>query len=157
MSVRAYRIAESHRANHMFDGEGAFLYGGRWNTAGHRVVYCAGSLPLAVLEMLVHFDPNRTNIQYVVAEVVIPDDVVESIDRKKLPKSWADLPLPQAVQDRGDRWIDESRSAVLEVPSAVIQSESNYLLNPEHPDFDRIEVGKPQDFRFDPRLLPGNT
>jgi len=70
----------------------------------------------------------------------------------ELPANWRSYPAPDALADVGARWARELRSPVLAVPSAVIPQELNYLLNPLHSDFKRIRVGKPDNFRFDPRL-----
>jgi RES domain-containing protein len=70
----------------------------------------------------------------------------------ELPPSWRSYPPPEALADLGTRWARELKSLVLAVPSAVIPQELNYLLNPLHSDFKRIRAGKPEAFRFDPRL-----
>lgn len=69
-----------------------------------------------------------------------------------LPDDWRLLPAPPSTQEFGSRWVVEARSVVLRVPSAVVEGEFNYLLNPHHPNFARLEIGEPQRFSFDPRL-----
>lgn len=137
----------------MLDGEGAFRYGGRWNSPGYRVIYCASSRALAALEMLVHFDQHQLLSFYIIVEVEFPEYFIEQADMELLPKNWSKSPVPASVQQWGDLWIDESRSVVLEVPSAVIDGEFSYLLNPNHDDFDQLRISKPQAFKFDQRLL----
>ena len=70
-----------------------------------------------------------------------------------LPDGWDAMPPNLVSQSIGDRWLESSRSAVLRVPSVVVPAESNYLLNPRHPDFDRIEIAAPEVLRVDPRLI----
>jgi RES domain-containing protein len=70
-----------------------------------------------------------------------------------LPEDWRQLPAPTSTRELGSRWVAESRSVVLRVPSIVVDGEFNYLLNPRHPDFARLEIGEPQLFSFDPRLI----
>lgn len=82
------------------------------------------------------------------------DDVLVSrLDRKRLPKHWRSYPAPPELQMIGDEWVTGGTSAVLELPSAVIETDSNYLLNPHHRDFRGIRVMDPQSFEFDLRLL----
>ena len=153
MSITAYRITKTKRAATAFDGEGARLYGGRWNSIGTRVVYVAGSRSLATLEVLVHTeDISIIEGQYCIIEVAIPDELVLRIPPDDLPGRWASSEPVAGTQAYGDRWVADFRSAVLEVPSAVIKEESNYLLNPSHPDFESIVIGDPEPFRIDARL-----
>lgn len=79
--------------------------------------------------------------------------LVSRLDRKRLPKNWRSYPAPPELQLIGDEWVNLGASAVLEVPSAVIETDSNYLLNPRHPDFTAVTVMDPQGFEFDLRLL----
>jgi RES domain len=69
-----------------------------------------------------------------------------------LPRNWRRYPAPRTLVDLGTRWADDTTTAILVVPSAVIPGESNYLLNPRHSDFTKIRVGQPEPFSFDPRM-----
>lgn len=149
----AWRIVKTRFATRAFDGEGARLYGGRWNSVGVRVVYTAGSVSLAVLEMLVHLENADVLPAYSLCAVHIDEVLMTSLDRLRLPANWRDSPSPPELLTLGDAWIVSRFSVVLEVPSAVVESESNYLINPEHPDFKMLVMDPPQPFTFDPRLL----
>jgi len=74
------------------------------------------------------------------------------IDDGALPSDWRSMPHPQSTQEMGAQWIREGSAAILSVPSTVIPQERNYILNPAHPDFKRIRIGKPQPFSLDPRM-----
>jgi RES domain-containing protein len=147
-----WRIVKQSRAATAFDGEGARLYGGRWNSADTGVIYASGSQALAALETLVHLLPPVV-IKFVVFAIEFDDALVEKMPRAHLPKNWTDEPPPPSTQAIGDQWVKEARSAVIELPSIIIPTEPNYLLNPAHPDFKKIRIGKPKPFSFDPRLL----
>lgn len=149
---RAWRIVREAHAATAFDGEGARLYAGRWNSAGTRVVYTSGTKALATLENLVHLNPQVT-FKWMVIAVEFDNALVEKITVRDLPADWTEQPSPASIQAIGDQWIHESRSAVLEVPSVIIQTESNFLLNPAHRDFKKIIIGSPGPFAFDSRLL----
>ena len=106
---------------------------------------------LATLEILVHLNPPVT-FAYVAFPLKFDDALVEVFAIKNLPPDWRTEPPPPSTKAVGDDWVAAARSAVLALPS-VISGETNYLLNPAHPDFKRIIIGKPEPFIFDPRLL----
>lgn len=140
-------------ADSAFDGEGARLYGGRWNSKGVRLVYTAGSLALACLELLVNIDYEGTFSDYVAIPVEFDESLVLRVAPESLPHDWQDpnaLPRTRAI---GDAWVARGSSAMLEVPSRVVPEETNYLLNPEHPDAGSVRIGQPRAFRLDPDLV----
>ncbi len=150
--LSVWRLVTARFANTAFSGEGARLYGGRWNRKGVPLVYTAGSQSLAMLEMLVQDQPLRAH--YVMIEARIP--AVVTIDRIKiedLPADWRSIAARTKLQSIGTDWAKQRGAAVLAVPSAVLPEELNYLLNPLHPDFKRIKIGKPRSFETDLRLV----
>ena len=150
--ITAWRIVKRRRAGRAFTGEGARLYGGRWNSAGVAVVYTAESQSLAALEMLVHLDASELLESYVVFEVGMEESLVMKVERWQLPRDWRADPPPRKGQQVGDAWVAKGTSSVLQLPSAILPAEHNFLLNPRHPDFPKLVIGKPAPFRFDPRL-----
>ena len=152
MSLRAWRIVKEKHAATAFSGEGAYRVGGRWNSPGVRIVYTSGTKALAALETLVHLNPP-VMFRYVVVRVEFDEALVEKISPAALPAEWSEEPPPPSAQAVGDLWVKQGRSAVLELPSVIISGESNFLLNPSHPDFKQVTIGAPEPFAFDPRLL----
>lgn len=151
-----YRIVKTKYAATAFDGEGAFRYGGRWNTRGTRLIYTAGSLSLAALEMLVHLDDDELLLSYSFVAANIPAALILPVKAFcALPKHWSASPTPLAAQQIGDDWVRAKASAVLEVPTSIVPLEHNYLLNPAHADYAQITLAKPQRFVFDERLRKG--
>jgi RES domain-containing protein len=150
--ITAWRITKRRHARTAFSGGGARLYGGRWNSPGTSMIYVAESQALAVLEVLVHLDSSSLLEKYVLIRVDFEDSFVADLIRSSLPKSWAANPVPATVQAVGDRWAAEAKTAVLRVPSTLVPGESNFLINPKHPDFGSLRIAKPTSFRFDPRL-----
>ena len=147
-----WRLITARFAQSAFTGEGARRYGGRWNRKGIPLVYTSCSQSLAMLEMLVQDDPLRA--RYVMIQARIPRGVtIERVAPEALPADWRELAARERLQAIGTAWAVQSSSAVLAVPSAVIPAESNYLLNPLHPAFAKIEFGKPQAFVTDLRLI----
>ena len=147
----AWRIVKERHAATAFTGDGAAKTGGRWNSRGTLLVYTSGTKSLATLESLVHLNPPVI-FKYVIFPIRFEDALVESFSIKHLPTAWRTEPPPAATKAIGDEWVLKARSPVLALPS-VITGETNYLLNPAHPDFKKINIGKPEAFVFDPRLL----
>jgi RES domain-containing protein len=150
--TRAWRIVREDHRSAAFDGEGAWLFGGRWNSRGTRIVYTSITLSLAALETLVHLNPPVA-FKYVAIPIEFDEALVETVAAMDLPADWNEEPPPPSTAEIGDRWVRESRSAVLKLPSVIISAELNYLLNPGHSDFKRIRIGKPMPFSFDSRLI----
>ena len=117
-----------------------------------RVVYASGSISLAALETLVHLNPPMS-FTYAVISASFDEALVEKLPAADLPPDWAAEPPSPSTQRIGDQWAKAGRSAVLQLPSVLVPTESNYLLNPAHPDFRKMRFGKPEKFAFDPRLL----
>jgi RES domain-containing protein len=136
-----------------FDGAGGLHRSGRWHAQGNRVVYVAASEALAALEILVHLTSFAQIPDYVCVKAHIPEEIVTEVrDLGGLPADWRSSDSIQA-RALGTRWLVARQSAVLRVPSVVIPRESNYAINPEHPDFYRIQIEPPLAFEFDIRLL----
>lgn len=151
-ATTVWRITTARFAATAFSGEGARLYGGRWNPKGREVVYTAQSQSLALLELMVQDDPLRA--RYVLIPAQLPAGLPETrIETAQLPEDWRTLGGRGALQALGQAWLQEGTTAVLNVPSAVLPAERNFLLNPRHPDFARIAIGAPQSLQTDTRLL----
>jgi len=115
------------------------------------MVYTAGTLSLATLEMLVQDGKLLAN--YVVIPATIPSRLkIEHVNPNDLPEDWRSAESREQLRVIGAEWIKRASSAVLAVPSAVIPAEANYLLNPLHPSFKKIVIGAPQEFETDLRL-----
>ena len=134
-------------------GEGARLYGGRWNSRGVRVAYASTSLALAAVETFVNLEPNLRPPDLVSIAGSIPEAVkVQRLDLKALPPNWH-VTRDESLRSFGGEWIRAGRSAALLVPSAAIRGEWNVLLNPAHADFSKIKFRAPARFQFDVRMF----
>ena len=150
--IVVWRICKRQLLRNAFSGEGAAATGGRWNSPGTPMVYAAGTQSLAALEILVHTaDPNDlVDLDYVVIPVELDEAMI--LNPPKLPRGWRTYPAPPSTMKMGDLWAGKKASLALRVPSVVIPTESNYLLNPAHPQFRKLTIGKAQSFTFDNRL-----
>jgi RES domain-containing protein len=151
--MQLYRLVHHKWAAQAFDGEGAKLYGGRWNSKGQLCVYTTGSEALAILEILVHLN-NRTALkQYKLFQLTIAAEEVLSVNPANLPLSWQQQPANIDTARIGDSWLTQQASLALSVPSVIAPREYNILLNPLHPRFDAcLATVTELEFMPDPRL-----
>jgi RES domain-containing protein len=149
----AWRIVRASRANTAFTGEGPWRYGGRWNSPGVHVVYVSEHQSTGAFEVFANRVPFILEEKYKAFYSEWPDSLTEIFPAKQLPSNWRISPPPAETMKIGDLWIQEKRSAALALPSAISPADTNFLLNPDHPDFKRIRIHPPIDFEFDPRLL----
>ena len=148
-----YRICKAKYAKTAFSGTGGLDSPGRWHRKGQPIIYTASTLSLAALELLIHLGRTDSRIALVSVHATIPDDLAkDGVDAKGLPANWNSSPPIDATMDLGTKWCASKRSVVMRVPSAVIQGEFNYLLNPLHADFKLIRASMPEPFTFDQRL-----
>jgi RES domain-containing protein len=158
----AWRVDKEKWAKQSFSGVGASMEGGRWNSAGVLVVYASEHLAMAAQEKFIHLPkPVPRNSRFVKFSIRFGRLVVTRLRASDLPPDWRTEPVPMSTQAIGDAWVRDARTAILAVPSVLIPEEANYILNPAHPDFSKIEISDPEPFVFDPRMArltePGKT
>jgi RES domain-containing protein len=152
-TVRGYRLVKRKWLQTAFDGEGARLYGGRWNSKGKACVYLASAESLAMLEVMVHLDDYRLLTHYALLEVAIPENALMRLPADSLPEDWMEEPAPSSTAEIGDSWLESQSSLALVVPSVVVPRETNYLINPNHPDFQALaDSAREVSFTPDKRL-----
>lgn len=147
--MRVYRIALE-----AFSGLTASGKAGRWNSQGYEVIYTAESRSLACLELAVHLNSVSTGGNFRLMVIDIPKAAVEKLNVRTLPKGWQ-LRNEKAYSTcrlAGDKWVDKGSSLALEVPSAIISGESNYLVNVKHPEFKKVKIISVDEFFFDKRI-----
>jgi RES domain-containing protein len=153
--MKVYRIDRKKHLKTTLKGIGAALTEGyRWNSLNTYLVYTAESRALATLEICVHLDLNEDlpNDRFYV-EIDIPDDItIQELLIEDLPNNWDSKPPILETQIIGDDFVNENNAAVLKVPSSIVQQEFNYLINPRHPDSERISVTSKTPLIFDSRL-----
>jgi RES domain-containing protein len=151
--IRAWRIVKSIYKDSAFNGDGARLYGGRWNNPGHPAVYVASSQALAVLGIMANGLTIEDAESFVLISVDFPKAFVQDISTADLSPNWTISPAPESTMIIGDRWIASGSSVALKVPSVIVPDECNYLLNPQHPDFASLVIGSFRHFKIDSRLF----
>lgn len=148
----AWRLVKTRHWKGAWDGESARALGGRWNSPGVAVIYAAEHLSLALLEILVHLTGSGPLAGYSASPIDFEERWVQTLERRVLPARWRAQPPAPATRAIGDRFVAEAKQALLRVPSVVVPLESNYVINPAHPDFARARIGEPIRFPFDERL-----
>ena len=146
-----YRIAKKEYIEDL-SGNGAKRTGGRWNSKGTPVLYCASTSSLAILEKLVSIDMDLLPDDLCIAALEIPKSKILKIPEEELPKNWNHYPSPDALKSIGKSWIELGNFCTLQIPSAVNPMESNYLINVKHPLMEKIKIKEITLFRIDNRL-----
>ena len=155
-AIRLVSRTMAETAAEAFSGVGGLYNSGRWHVKGLPIVYAASTLPLAALERLVHFKRTTKIVEHVFYEIDVPDEFIEA--PVTMPSGWNGEAPAAASQGFGSRWLRENRSVGLCVPSAIIPTHKNLLLNPWHPDFSlKWVTSGPHPFRFDPRLVASGS
>jgi len=147
--MMAYRFSKPQFDS--LSGEGARLFGGRWNSKGKAVIYSSLTISLSLLELLIHsaaYDEILTN-ELCVLE--LPDHHLSEIEIKQLKHGWQnDESYSRYI---GDEFLSSQSSLLLKVPSVIIPEENNILINPKHKDFKKIKIRSAKHFKFDARLF----
>jgi RES domain-containing protein len=147
--MELFRITRSEYQKDL-SGMGAYYHGGRWNSPRNAIVYTCSRRSLAMLEILVHLHRPTPPPDYVVVVLYVPDSLKYTQGLEVVPNWQME---PQWTRETGDNWINEKRSLLLRVPSVVVRNESNYLINPSHPDAEDVKIIDIEPFQFDSRLF----
>jgi RES domain-containing protein len=147
-----YRIAKTPYIRDL-SGSGPRLYGGRWNPKGTGLIYTSENRALAALELFVHMSRTTIPPNLSLATIKIPDSASKrEIAAKELPRNWRSFPAPPELAEIGESWIKLKSSLLLLVPSVIMPSELNVLINPAHPEIIGVRIIKVESYSFDKRM-----
>ncbi len=146
-----YRLSKRKYASDL-TGAGARRYGGRWNQAGTAIIYTSETRALAALEVLVHLNKTEAQMPFVITTFDIGDSV-KTISPKELPAEWQETESSHLLFEITNNWILNQQSVGLKVPSVIMPSECNVLLNPDHPKFRSIKIVEQEEYSFDKRFF----
>lgn len=148
-----YRISKKKYIDDL-SGEGARKFGGRWNFKGSAVLYTSQTESLAALETLVHTSVAAMPSDLNLLILTVPDNIKpEKIDADQLPSSWRNYPAPNQLAEIGNKWINTESSLLLDVPSVLVQTETNIIINPSHSNMNKLRIKEIRPFSFDMRLF----
>jgi RES domain-containing protein len=158
MTVSVWRIASDTPDWHAQDmaGKGAAAKGGRWNAPGEHVTYAATSISLAAWETRAHLGRRGTTLPFnrVLVRIDVPNDVWAAREKPALPLpvGWDVVPEGRVSRRLGSDWLARGKSALLCVPSVIINEEDNVLINPAHPDVAKLSTTRVRRFFYDQRV-----
>ena len=148
-----YRLSKSKYSKDL-SGSGAEKTGGRWNSKGKPLIYTSASRALCVAEIAAHTPLGIVPKDYELISIEIPGAIaISEVKPTSQPPDWKLFPHPSSTQQFGDNFIASGKSLVLKVPSAVVQGDFNYLINPKHPGISKIKITGIEPFQFDERLF----
>src|SRR5580765_6010627 len=117
-----YRLATGEFAGDL-SGEGAKLFGGRWNSVGNSALYTSEYISLCILEILVRANKYTSPAGYTLITLEMPETGISEIQLKKLKDNWQyQLEYTQYI---GDEFLKDDKGLVLKVPSAIVPQEHN--------------------------------
>jgi RES domain-containing protein len=149
--MEVFRISKLKRVRDL-SGFGASLKGQRWNRRGTSLLYTASYRSLALLEVVVHL-PVFPEEEYAIATLDVPTESITALAINQLPNQWSRYLQPGALAYLTDEWLTQEKYLAFRVPSAIVEQEYNYLLNPLHPNYNEIKIKHIEAFRFDDRLF----
>jgi RES domain-containing protein len=149
--MEVYHIGSKKFASQL-TGEGAKLHGGRWNSIGTACLYAAESIALCVLEYAANVSLHQLPPSLAITVYTLPDKSWKEFSVEQLPKNWQEIPAPTETQEWGTAHLQEARFLALKIPSVIIPSEHNYILNPLHSDFKKVKIKEIMPFTFDSRI-----
>jgi RES domain-containing protein len=145
-----YRITGNKYADHL-TGTGAATFGGRWNKKGSPVLYTGENKEIALLETIIH-TPAMLIPRLDILTLEIPDDSITEIEISNLPDNWKAYPAPTILSEIGQNRIEDGKTIALKVPSCIIHTAHNYILNCRHPEYAKVRLLERRKFEFDSRL-----
>ena len=149
-----YRFSRKEHGGDL-SGKGAELYGGRWNSKGIPVVYSSASRALAVTEIIAYTPPGLLPEGYQLNIIEVPEvsEFIHTVSEAELPADWKRYPHGKATKHLGDALLLSGKYLLVQVPSALVQGEFNWLINPRHPEFRQVKLLELLPFNFNERLF----
>lgn len=146
-----YRISKQAYARDT-EGLGSKLYGGRWNNIGTPCIYTSESRALAILEYAVNIELVMVPKRLAITIYEAPENDFLNCNTNNLPVDWKNSPSPSSTKNYGSKLFLNTSYLGLKLPSAIVQDEFNYLINPLSAKLTLLKVVDVQDFIFDQRI-----
>lgn len=146
-----YRVGKTKHAKDL-SGEGARLFGGRWNHQLVPCLYTSATRALAILEYSVNVHLEEMPNLLSITSLEIPDKLIKELKASVLPADWKTIPAPSSTKNIGTNFLKEQASPILRVPSVIIEEEFNFLLNPLHRECSRFKIVDIKLINYDERI-----
>ena len=151
--MKVFRLSKKKYAEEL-SGKGASKSGNRWNSKGTEIIYTAESRSLAMAELVIHLSLVTLPRDFVMMEIDIPETIkIKELKLSELQENWNQHPTAVSTQKIGDKFIGSTTHCVVKVPSALVNGDFNYLLNPYHKDFKKIKIENIYDFPINRRIF----
>jgi len=145
-----YRFCHRRYAEDL-SGQGSRLFGGRWNSKGLPALYCSSSISLALLEILIHAVSFETLKNQMLVTLAVDEKEMKATKVSKLKENWQlDLAYSQYI---GDSFLSLQKNLILQVPSAIVAEEFNFVFNPSHSSISHVKVEDIKPYGIDNRLF----
>lgn len=151
-TISIYRITHRRYGDDPFSGEGGLRYASRWASNGQRVSYAADHLATATLEKIAGVTRPDLLSEMIFVKAQVNPAHVDELPEEALPDGWNALPATQASRSVGDAWLEAGERLVLRVPAVILPHTFNYVVNPTHPDADRLQVVEAAPLLLDSRV-----
>ena len=149
--MQVYRVGASKFSGEL-SGEGAKLFGGRWNHKTIPCIYTSQSRALAILEYTVNINIDEVPRALSITTFEIPEAEIKLITQEKLPGNWRESPAPSSTKDFGSALLKSLSAPIYKIPSCVMSEEYNFLLNPLHQQNVHFKILEIKDFVYDVRI-----
>jgi RES domain-containing protein len=149
--MEVYHLGRTKFADQL-SGEGAKLHGGRWNRIGHPCIYASETRALCILEYAANVSLEQLPLSLSITVYLIPDNSWKQFNENDLPKNWNEVPVTSEVKDWGTAHLQEKKFLAIKLPSVIIPTEYNFIINPLHPDFKKVKIKNIHSFTFDHRI-----
>jgi len=146
-----YRVGRTKYASDL-NGEGARLFGGRWNNKMVGCLYTSETRALALLEYTVNVNLDDIPRALSFTAIEIPDWPIRILKEADLPGNWTQSPAPSSTKDFGSKLLLAAAEPVIRIPSTIIPAEFNYILNPLHPESKKFKIINTREFSYDVRI-----
>ena len=148
--MKVYRLSTIAYA-HDLSGEGSAIYGGRWNPVGMKALYTSQSVSLCILEILARTQLHIHPPGYQLISIEFPETSTSIIKTADLKAGWKQH--IEYTQWIGEEFLRSNKSLVLQVPSAIVERENNFLLNPLHKNYGKVKIINTEPLDLDKRLM----
>ncbi|MEL7983111.1 RES domain-containing protein [Vreelandella titanicae] len=155
--MNLYRIAPERFISNFSGHGGSYRDGARWNEAGHPVLYFGTSASVAMLEMGNYIpNPRLVPKDYMLGIYKAQTEAIETVELSDLPDGWDLSPPPTFTRSIGTEFLSLARNLILLVPSSAAAGiDQIAVVNPLHPDIQKLSLIRTQSRIYNPRLFQG--
>lgn len=155
--MKLYRITKERYLHDLSGQGGSYRDGGRWNRAGHPVLYFGLSASVVMLEMGNYIpNPRQVPKDMVLGIYEVDTRAIDTVELSDLPEGWDQFPYPSSTQHLGSDFLAANQNLILQVPSCAAGGLDDIaVVNPLHPEVRHIRLVETVTQIYNPRLFEG--